>query len=95
MCFDKFQNCTKQSCLAVEPYSCRDNTGGSCTLITEDLPPIWDPDSRACVNVTQSVHYVVKHNGTQGIVKVMLYLRLSNVSVGETVRLKTKVSFEW
>uniref|UniRef100_A0A8D8QWX0 Tectonic-3 n=1 Tax=Cacopsylla melanoneura TaxID=428564 RepID=A0A8D8QWX0_9HEMI len=85
-------NCTKQSCLQIEAYSCKD---GHCVSIPEDIIPTWDPEGQLCNNVVESLHFIFKHNGSQGIIKVMLHVNFNNVTLGQDVRLRTKVSFEW
>ncbi|KAL1458142.1 hypothetical protein WDU94_008313 [Cyamophila willieti] len=76
-------NCTKQSCLQIEPYSCKD---GYCSLMVDDIFPTWDPEGQLCNNVIESLHYIFKHNGSQGIIKVMLHVNFNNVTLGQDVR---------
>lgn len=61
--------------------------------MTKEVVPY--SDGNICANVTKSRHYIFKHNATQGITKVLLHFTFTNVTLGEAVSLRTKVSFEW
>lgn len=97
--FTKIEECPEDVCLVTKQFMCETHTyeNNSC-VETNITKPVYSSENRSCLNVVSGIHYVMYHNGVQGIYQVKVYFNVVNFSLVESrqlFRYKLKVTFQW
>lgn len=83
-------------CLVTKQFVCEiHNSSCAETNLTK---PVFNSKDGSCLNVVSSAHYVLYHNGVQGIYQIKAYFNVINISSIESrqyFKYTQKVTFEW
>ncbi|KAJ9588348.1 hypothetical protein L9F63_018274 [Diploptera punctata] len=67
----------------------------ACSEVSDIEYPVYNSDTRACHSVVKQVTYKIFHNGTDGLTKLHLYIKLTTTTVQTELSQKFTVSFHW
>lgn len=69
---------------------------GKCTNLTNHNFTKIDKKSNICNNIVKEVSYVIKHNGTNGIVEAKCYLLIDSLKLNYGMfRQRYRIKFDW
>ncbi|XP_069677109.1 tectonic-3-like [Periplaneta americana] len=87
------EECPPDVCVTVSPKLCTELS--DCFEVQDDLDPVYSTASGHCMNVLKHLHYVVQHNGTNGVLKISAHVVLVNVSAHSQLMQTFSVAFHW